>query len=49
MSEGFKGERAITILSISLGIVSTLLIIKVMTMQHQFFKQKLEDMQNGKE
>jgi hypothetical protein len=47
-AEGFKGERTLTLVSVGLGIISTLLIIKVMSMQHEFFKQKLEDQKNGK-
>lgn len=47
--EGFKGERKLALLSLGLGIISTVMIIKVMSMQHEYFKKKLEDQKNGKE
>ncbi len=45
--EGFKNERVLTLVSVGLGIISTLMIIKVMSMQHQYFKHKLEQQKNG--
>lgn len=47
MAQGFKGERTITLVGVGLGIISTILIIKVMSMQHEYFKKKLEDQKNG--
>ncbi len=44
---GFKYERELTIFSVVLGIVSTGLLIKVLLMQHDFFKSKLEEQKNG--
>jgi hypothetical protein len=43
MASGFKYEKEITILGTVLSIVSTILIIKVMSMQHSHLKQKIEE------
>ena len=43
-----KQERTLHLLQLGLGIVSAAMIIKVMSMQHKYFKQKLEDQANGK-
>lgn len=43
-----KQERMLHMLQLGLGIVSAAMIIKVMSMQHVYFKKKLEDQKNGK-
>lgn len=43
-----KQERTLHMIQLGLGILSALMIIKVMSMQHTYFKQKLEDQKNGK-
>lgn len=44
-----KAATSLHYTQLILGIVSAALIIKVMSMQHQYFKQKLDDQKNGKE
>ena len=50
MKGGFKFEREITIAGVVLGIVSTILLLKVLTLQHKYFSMKVkqEEIENGK-
>ena len=50
MKGGFKYEREITIAGVVLGIVSTVLLLKVLTLQHKYFSMRIdqEEKDNGK-
>lgn len=47
--EGFKGEKVLTIVGVTVGIVSSLLLINVLTMQRKYYKQILDDFNNYKQ
>jgi len=41
--DSFKHEKELTLFGIALGILSTALLIKVLMMQKEFFKLKLDE------
>lgn len=43
MDKIVKSEKTLSIISLCLGIVSTLMLFKVLSMQHKYFNLKLEE------